>query len=300
MPHAHNHSQVNYGPRFVIGLLLNLSFVIIELIYGRAAHSVSLIADAGHNASDVLALAIAWIGLLLSRRHPTPSRTFGMRRTSILASLLNAVILLLAMGAIAWESVRRFAAPPAVEGISVMAVAAVGVLINGVTAALFASSRKGELNARGAFLHMAADAGVSLGVVCSGALILWTGRSWIDPLVGLAIVVVVLLGSWALLRDSVNLALDAVPEGIDIGVIHQHLRALPGVLDVHDLHIWGLSTTEAALTAHIVVATHEDDVFLVRTEEDLHNRFGIEHATLQIETNSVDTLCHCRLAGGSS
>jgi cobalt-zinc-cadmium efflux system protein len=220
-----------------------------------------------------------------------------MRKTSILASLLNAVVLLMAMGAIAWESLQRFAEPSAVEGRSVMAVAAIGVLINGITAALFASGRKGELNARSAFLHMAADAGVSVGVICSGALILATGRTWIDPAVSLGIVVIVLFGSWGLLRDSVNLALDAVPEGIDIGAIQQHLRALPGVLDVHDLHIWGLSTTEAALTAHIVVAAHADDVFLVRTEQDLHSRFGIEHATLQIETNSVDMSCHCRLTG---
>ena len=300
MVHEHTHERPGYGAAFAIGLFLNLGFVIAELVYGRIAHSLALVADAGHNATDVLSLLIAWIALLLSRRHPTPSRTFGMRKSSILASLLNAVILLVAMGAIAWEAIRRFAEPAGVDGRTVMAVAAIGVIINGLTALLFASGRKGELNVRGAFLHMAADAGVSLGVIVSGALIVATSHLWIDPVVSLAIVVTLLFGSWGLLRDSVNLALDAVPEGIDTSAISEHLRSLRGVIDVHDLHIWGLSTTEAALTAHIVVASHADDTFLIQTEQDLHTRFGIEHSTLQVETQNMDTSCHCRLIRKSS
>ena len=295
MAHEHTHGQPSYGAAFVIGLFLNLGFVIAELAYGRIAHSLALIADAGHNASDVLALLIAWLGLLLSRRHPTSFRTFGMRKSSILASLLNAVILLVAIGAIAWEAMQRFYEPSPVAGRIVVAVAALGVVINGATALLFASGRKGELNVRGAFLHMAADAVVSFGVIVSGALIVATGRVWIDPTVSLAIAGVVLFSSWRLLRDSANLALDAVPEGIDTNAITEYLRALPGVVDVHDLHIWGLSTTEAALTAHLVVASQSSDTFLIQTEQDLHARFGIEHATLQVETPNVDAACHCRL-----
>ena len=297
MGQGHSHSQVSYGRAFAVGVALNLGFVAVEFIYGRLAYSLALVADAGHNLSDVLGLLLAWGAAILARRHPTPGRTYGLRRSSILAALANAVVLLLAVGAIAWEAIRRFNEPNPVAGGTVIWVAVAGIAVNTITALMFLRGRKGDLNIRGAFLHMAADAGVSLGVVVAGAAILVTGWLWLDPIVSLVIVVVILVGTWGLLRDSVNLALDAVPEGVDLSGIEKYLAALPAVTEIHDLHIWGMSTTETALTAHLVMTRGAcDDSFLARAEDELHRRFGIEHVTLQVESGDPAFPCRCRLA----
>lgn len=280
----HKHGTKAHGRAFAIGVGLNLSFVAVEAIYGIKAHSLALIADAGHNLSDVLGLVLAWGATILARRLPTARRTYGMRRSSILAALANAVLLLVAVGAIAWEAVRRFSQPAPVSATVVIWVAVVGIVINTVTALLFMAGRKGDLNIKGAFLHMAADAGVSAGVVLAGIAIAATGWMWLDPAISLFIVMVILIGTWGLLRDSVNLAMDAVPEGVDPATVRHYLTELPGIQEVHDLHIWGLSTTEVALTAHLVKpdAKSEDDL-IADTCRALHERFGIDHATLQVE-----------------
>lgn len=281
---GHSHAPASFGRAFAIGIALNTGFVVVEATFGLLSGSLALIADAGHNLSDVLGLFIAWGASILVRRRTTARRTYGLRRSSILAALLNAVFLLIAIGVIAWEALGRFAHPAPVAGGTVIVVALVGVAINAATALLFIAGRKDDLNIRGAFLHMAADAGVSLGVALAGVAILFTGWQWLDPLVSLAIVLVILVGTWGLLRDSVNLALDAVPEGIDTAAVTAYLAALPGVTEVHDLHIWAMSTTETALTAHLVIPNKQnEDALLVRTSAELHDRFGIEHATLQIE-----------------
>lgn len=281
---GHSHAPASFGRAFAIGIALNTGFVVVEATLGLLSGSLALIADAGHNLSDVLGLFIAWGASILVRRRTTARRTYGLRRSSILAALLNAVFLLIAIGVIAWEALGRFAHPAPVAGGTVIVVALVGVAINAATALLFIAGRKDDLNIRGAFLHMAADAGVSLGVALAGVAILFTGWQWLDPLVSLAIVLVILVGTWGLLRDSVNLALDAVPEGIDTAAVTAYLAALPGVTEVHDLHIWAMSTTETALTAHLVIPNKQnEDALLVRTSAELHDRFGIEHATLQIE-----------------
>lgn len=282
--HGHSHGAANYGKAFAIGIILNTGFVIVEATFGFLSGSLALVADAGHNLSDVLGLLVAWGASVLVRRVPTPRRTYGLRRSSILAALANAVFLLIAIGAIAWEAVGRFSDPAPVAGATVVWVALIGIAINTATALLFLAGRKGDLNIRGAFLHMAADAGVSLGVVIAGLLIIATGWQWLDPVISLAIALVILVGTWGLLRDSVNMALDAVPEGIDADAVTTYLATLPGVAGIHDLHIWAMSTTETALTAHLVLPTggHED-ALLARAGTELHDRFGIEHATLQIE-----------------
>jgi cobalt-zinc-cadmium efflux system protein len=249
-----------------------------------------LLADAGHNISDVLSLLLAWCASYLSQTAPTKRHTYGLRGSSILASLANAIILLIAIGAIAWESIRRFGEPTNVPGNTIMLVAAIGVLINGVTALLFVKGRERDLNIKGAFLHMAADAGVSAGVILAGLAINLTGAQWIDPTVSLLIVVAIAIGTWGLLRDSLSLSLDAVPRGIDPTAVENYLLALPGVTKVHDLHIWAMSTTETALTAHLVKPDAEiDDALLARICDELHHRFGIGHATIQLEKG--ETLC---------
>jgi len=284
MPHAHDHAPARHDRAFALGVALNLAFVCIEAGFGLMAHSLALVADAGHNLSDVLGLVLAWVASVLARRRPTPRRTYGMRRSSILAALANAVILLVAIGAIAWEAIRRLLHPAPVEAGTVMWVATVGVVINAATAWLFMAGRKGDLNIRGAFLHMAADAGVSAGVVVGALAMRATGWLWLDPAISFAIVAVVFVGTWGLLRDSVNLAMDAVPEGIDEQEVVAYLCAMPGVTGVHDLHIWGMSTTDVALTAHLVKPDGKsDDILLAEAAHELHDRFGIEHATLQLE-----------------
>lgn len=291
---SHAHAPADYGRAFLIGTVLNLGFVAIEAGYGFAANSVALLADAGHNLSDVAGLLIAWGAATLAKRRPTATYTYGLRRSSILAALFNAVFLLVAIGAIAWEALNRIAQPQPVEGGTVMAVAAVGIVVNGVTAWLFASGRKGDINIRGAFLHMAADAAVSAGVVVSGFLILRTGWLWLDPVTSLVNVAVILIGTWGLLRDSVAMALDRVPDGIVPHEVEAALTGLPGVARVHDLHIWSISTTDVALTCHLVMPGGcPGDEFLHGTSAMLHDRFEIGHSTIQVERNEDEA---CALA----
>lgn len=277
----------DFGRAFAFGIALNSGFVIIEVVYGFLANSMALLADAGHNFSDVLGLVMAWIATLLARRLPSQTHTYGMRRGTILAALANAVLLLVAVGAIILEAVRRLLEPADVAGGTVMWVAAIGIAVNGVTAWLFASGRKGDLNVRGAFLHMVYDALVSLGVVIAGGAVLLTGWRWLDPLVSLAVAAVILLGSWKLLRDAVSMALDAVPDGLRLGEIGDFLRQLPGVSAIHDLHVWPMSTTENALTCHcVMLGGHPGDVFLIELARELKKRFKIDHATIQIEVHA--------------
>jgi cobalt-zinc-cadmium efflux system protein len=289
---GHSHAPADFGRAFAIGVALNVGFVVTEAVFGGLAHSLALLADAGHNLSDVFGLLLAWGATVLSRRGPSERHTYGLRSSSILAALFNAIILLIAIGGIAWEAIRRFSDPEPVAGGTVIVVAAIGIVINTATALLFMSGREHDLNIRGAFLHMAADAAVSLGVVLAGFAIRATGALWIDPAVSLLIVAVIAVGTWGLLRDSVNLALDAVPEGIDVNEVKEYLSGLPTVSEVHDLHIWGMSTTETALTAHLVRndPSRDDDMLQTATRE-LHDRFGIEHVTLQLETGAYAPEC---------
>jgi cobalt-zinc-cadmium efflux system protein len=288
---AHVHAPASFGRAFAIGIALNITFVIVEAVFGVLGNSVALLADAGHNLSDVLGLVIAWAASILARRPPSPRFTYGLRSTSILAALFNAMFLLVAVGGIAWEALQRLSYPSPVEGLIVMIVAALGIVINGATAWLFASGRKGDINIRGAFLHMAADAAVSAGVVAAGAAILLTGWLWLDPIVSLVIAVIIVWGTWGLLRESVAMSLGAVPAAIDRAAVQAYLAGLPGVSNVHDLHIWSMSTTDTALTAHLVVPSgHPGDPFLMHAANEMHTRFGIGHTTLQVET-SADTAC---------
>ncbi|WP_152278008.1 cation diffusion facilitator family transporter [Methylorubrum populi] len=288
--HGHAHAPANFGKAFAVGIGLNVAFVLIEGVYGVLSNSLALVADAGHNLSDVLGLAVAWAAAVLGKRAPTPRYTYGMKGSSILAALFNAVILLVAMGAIAWEAVRRFGEPAPVAGTTVMVVAGIGILINGITAWLFASGREGDLNVKGAFLHMAADAAVSAGVVVAGLLIALTGWRWLDPVTSLLIAAAVVWSTWGLLRDSVRMSLAAVPPGIDPDAVRAHLRGLEGVTAVHDFHVWPMSTTEVALTSHLVRPDGTDDAFLIRAARELRDRFGIVHVTLQVETSEA-TAC---------
>lgn len=287
MNHDYDHASANYDKAFAIGIALNVSYVVVEAVFGVLAHSLALVADAGHNLSDVLSLLLAWGASRLSQMQPTKRYTYGLRSSSILASLINAIILLIAMGAIAWEAIRRFNQPQEIPGGTVMAVAAFGVVINAATALLFVKGRESDLNIKGAFLHMAADAGVSLGVVMAGFAIIRTGLYWIDPLTSLIIVAIIAIGTWGLLRDSARLALHAVPPNIDANKVKAYLAALPKVVGVHDLHIWPMSTTETALTAHLEMPDGDrGDEFLHDICQHLHDHFKIEHCTIQIEQNA--------------
>jgi len=284
MAHRHDQGSTNYNRAFAFGVALNAGFVIVEAVYGIMAGSLALLADAGHNLSDVLGLLLAWGANYLVRRKPTERRTYGWRKSSILAALMNAVILLVALGGIAWEAIRRFSAPVQVAGKTIIFVALIGVVINTATALLFLSGRRRDLNIRGAFLHMVADAGVSAGVVIAGVVILFTGMLWIDPAVSLVITVVILFGTWGLFRDAFNMAMDAVPRNIDPESVRAYLSGLPGVTGVHDMHIWAMSTRETALTAHLVKPDPQDDDVLIETaSKALHEQFGINHITLQWE-----------------
>jgi cobalt-zinc-cadmium efflux system protein len=287
MDHQHHSPAGKYDRAFAAGIVLNSAFVIIEAVFGIVSGSLALLADAGHNLSDVVGLLLAWGASYLSRRKPSKHRTYGWHGSSILAAMLNAVILLLAVGAIAWEALKRLAHPAPVAGKTVIVVAVIGMVINTVTALMFRSGRKNDLNIRGAFLHMAADAAVSAGVATAGAAILLSGWLWLDPVLSLIIAAVILAGTWGLLRESVNLALDAVPVGIDREAVEIYLKGLPGVSAVHDLHIWGLSTSETALTAHLVkAAADDDDALIALASRELHQRFKISHSTLQWERNA--------------
>ena len=291
--HSHTHHEINnYNRSFSIGIALNVIFVIIEVSYGLLADSMALIADAGHNLSDVMSLLLAWGAYYLSTKHPTKKRTYGLRKVTIMASLLSAVMLFVALGAIGWESWVRLSSPQPVDGVIIIVVAAIGVLINTATALLFVKGQKHDLNIRAAYLHMAADAAISLGVVIAGIAIVMTGWLWLDPVISLIIVIVILLGTWRLLRDSIDLSIDAVPQGIDVSEVQEYLLNLSNVSDLHDLHIWALSTTENALTVHLVttdslIYNH----FTYEIQEHLHHHFNIVHVTIQIEKEGHDYHC---------
>jgi len=285
--HTHQHGM-NYDRAFAIGIALNVLFVILETYYGWRANSLALFSDAGHNLSDVLGLLMAWGGFFLARLRPDQRHTYGWGRATIMAALFNALILLMAVGGIVLEALDRFTHPVQVHSEIVMLVAGVGVVINGITAWLFMPRHAGkqhDLNLRGAYLHMAADALVSLGVVIAGAMYLWTGWDWLDPAISLLIALVILLSTWGLLTHSLHLSLDGVPASIELSEISDMLSALPGVRDVHDLHVWAMSTSEIALTVHLVMPEgRSGDEFINDTAKRLHDDFSIEHATIQIET----------------
>ncbi|MET0906589.1 MAG: cation transporter [Bradyrhizobiaceae bacterium] len=290
-PGGHVHAPANFGKAFAIGIALNTAFVVVEAVYGYAAGSMALVADAGHNLSDVLGLIAAWTAAVLSQRAATPRYTYGLKGSSILAALFNAVFLLVAVGAIAWEAVLRLFNPEPVTEITVIVVATIGIAINGATAWLFASGRNSDLNIRGAYLHMVADAAVSVGVVIAAIVIMFTGWLWIDAGTSLVICALIVWGTWSLLRDSTAMSLAAVPRGIDPGAVRSYLEKCAGVADVHDLHIWPMSTTEVALTCHLVIPTGAPgDAYLMDICMRLKRDFGIQHATVQIETD-LNSVC---------
>ncbi|HEY9218788.1 MAG TPA: cation diffusion facilitator family transporter, partial [Phenylobacterium sp.] len=284
----HHHRPADFGRAFAIAIVLNVALVAGETAAGLWFGSLALLADAGHNLSDVLSLVLAWTAVVLGKRAPTARRTYGLGKASILASLANAVMLLVAVGVIVSEAVRRFGHPAEVATGPVMIVAGVGAALNTATALMFMRGGHNDLNVRGAFLHMAADAGVSLAVVVGAGLMAVTGLLWIDPALSLMIAGVIVLGTWSLLRESMDLALDAAPKGMDVDAVRDWLSGLPGVTDVHDLHIWAMSTTETALTVHLTRPANDDgDDFLHTACEGLSHRFGIGHATLQVETGEA-------------
>ena len=292
MSHNHSHTPNNYNMAFAIGISLNIVFVLIEASYGVIADSLALIADAWHNLSDVFSLLLAWGANYLASRPATDKRTYGLRRATIMASLFSAVLLLLALGGIAWEALERLFEPSPANGLVIIIVAAIGVVINTATALLFVSGQKHDLNIRGAYLHMAADAGVSMGVVIAGAAIMFTGWLWLDPLISLLIVLVVLLGTWNLLKDSLNLSIDAVPKGIRVSEVRAYLSGLDGVSEIHDLHIWALSTRQNALSVHIIRRDEKlDNDFLYAIQEHLHHHFNISHVTVQVESEEGENGC---------
>lgn len=291
---GHSHAPSSFGTAFAVGIALNTVFIVVETIYGYASNSTALIADAGHNLSDVLGLIVAWIAVTLSKRPPSERYTYGLRGSSILAALFNAVFLLIAVGAIGWEAILRLFNPQPVAEVTVMIVAAIGIAINGFTALLFASGRKSDLNIQGAYLHMAADAAVSAGVVISAFVMMFTGWLWLDAVTSLAIIAVIVWGTWGLLRDSTAMSLSAVPANIDPVAVRRYLEQRPGVKQVCDLHIWPMSTTEVALTCHLVVPSgHPGDSFLIEVTQHLGAEFKIKHATIQIATSAVT---ECALA----
>jgi len=286
--HGHSHAPANFDRAFAIGIAINILYVLGEATAGLWTGSVALLADAGHNLSDVLGLAVAWGGATLARTRPTKRFTYGLKGSTILAALANALLLMIALGAIVLEAAQRFNAPPPLAGLTVSMVAGLGIVVNAVTAWLFAGGRHGDVNIRGAYLHMLADAAVSAGVVVAGVVIWWTGIGWIDPLVSIVIAALIFWQTWGLLRETVEMSLAAVPRGIDYDRVQAALLGLDGVTAVHDLHIWPMSTTEPILTAHLVMpAGHPGDAFLDGVHELLHDRFGIGHATLQVESGEA-------------
>ncbi len=297
--HHHHHSApANFNNAFAIGIALNVGFVAIEAFYGWRVGSLALLADAGHNLSDVAGLLLAWVAALAAGKLPDHRHTYGWQRASILAAFANAVLLLVAMGSLLWEAGHRLQMPASTDGFTIIVVAVIGVVINGATAALFMSGSKSDMNIRGAYLHMAADALVSLGVVAAGALYLWTGWTWLDPVTSMIIALVIIAGTWSLFRQSLHLLFDGVPENVELAKVDTMLRGLPGVDDVHDLHVWAMSTTDVALTAHLVMPDgHPGDAFLERAAKDLHDQFHITHPTLQIELDGLDHGCPQPLAG---
>jgi len=294
--HTHNHQIHNesksQGFAFVSAIFLNTVFVIVEFSYGFIANSTALMADAGHNLSDVLGLLLAWGATILSRKLPNERYTYGLRSTTIIAALANAMFLLIACGAIAWEAIHRFSQAPIVAGLTVTIVAGIGIVINGLSAWLFVKESKSDLNIRGAYLHMAGDAAVSLGVVLAGIAIIYTDWYWLDPVISLVIVLVIVFTTWGLLRDSMQLALVAVPAHIDVSEVATYLRQCQGVTDIHDLHVWGMSTTESALTTHLVMPMgYPGDAFMDTIVSTLKERYAIQHCTLQVELGTTNHAC---------
>ncbi len=290
--HDHAHGPADFNRAFAIGIALNAGFVAIEAYYGWRVDSLALLADAGHNLSDVAGLVLAWVAALAGRFKPDERHTYGWRRASIMAAFANAILLLVAMGSLAWEAIARLQEPAPTEGITIIAVAAVGVVINSITAALFMYGKSTDLNIRGAFLHMAADALVSLGVVAAGVLYLWKGWEWLDPVASIAIAVVIVIGTWGLFRQSLHLMFDGVPDSVDLTAVEACLMSQPGVEGVHDLHVWAMSTSDIALTAHLVMpGGHPGDTFLDTLTGALHDRFEITHPTIQIELGRLHQGC---------
>lgn len=291
--HHHHHAPPDYNRAFAAGVILNVGFVIVEAVFGVLSNSLALLTDAGHNLSDVLGLLLAWGAATLAKRRPSARRTYGYSRATIIASLFSGLLLMGAVGAIGWEAINRLMLPAQPAGKTIMIVAAIGVVVNTVTALFFISGKDHDLNIRGAFLHMAADAAVSLGVVASGALILYFGFIWIDPVISLVIAAVIFLSTWGLLRDSLNLAVDAVPRNVDPEAVREYLSGLPGVRAIHDLHIWPMSTTDTALTAHMVMDVFpQGDQFLNDIALVLQKRFSINHPTIQLERQDSEVTCH--------
>jgi cobalt-zinc-cadmium efflux system protein len=290
---GHGHGPRSFNRAFAVGIALNIGFVAVEAWVGWRIGSLALLADAGHNLSDVAGLALAWAGALAGRLAPDDRHTYGWRRASILAAFANAMLLLVAMGSLALEAVQRLGSPVQTQGMIMIVVAAIGVVVNGATALLFMSGRSTDLNIRGAFLHMAADALVSLGVAAAGAAYLWTGWDWLDPVTSLAIAAIVVAGTWRLFRQSLHLMFDGVPDSVDLPAVKELLASQPGVADVHDLHVWAMSTSEIALSAHLVMPNgHPGDEFIDALADALHGRFGISHPTVQVETSPRP--CGCR------
>lgn len=290
--HGHGDPSATSASAFAIGIGLNLAFVVVEVVYGLLSHSMALVADAGHNLGDVLGLGLAWGAAILAKRRPTMRRTYGLRGTTILASLTNSVLLLFVTGGIAWESVRRFLAPEYVHGPTVIVIALIGVVVNGASAMLFMAGRKGDLNIRTAFQHLAADAALALGVALAATVMMFTGWIWIDPVVSVLLSAFILASTWSLLRGSANLILAAVPAEIDAQAVRQFLIELPGVAEVHDFHVWAMSTTENALTAHLVMPPEKcHPEFLGDACHAIRVRFGIGHSTLQVESPEAPHPC---------
>ena len=295
MAHQHSHQtspNTNYSKAFAIGIGLNITFIAVEVFYGLIANSSALLADAGHNASDVLGLIFAWFAIWLASKKPKGKYTYGYKKTTILISVLNSLLLFAAVIAIGWDAFGKFKNPEPVGGTQVMIVAGIGVVINTLTALMFVKGQKSDLNIKGAFLHMAADAGVSLGVVIAGLLITKTGLQWIDPIMSFIIIIVILVGTWRLFIDSINLALDAVPKHIKIDEVRNFLLSKNGITDLHDFHIWALSTSEVALSAHLITESKMEDNFIAKLQEDLDHEFGINHTTFQMENKYIEEECN--------
>jgi cobalt-zinc-cadmium efflux system protein len=290
--HSHSHAPKDFNAAFAFGVGLNLLLVLAQVVGGYFAHSMALLADAGHNFADVLGLLLAWWANVLRRTTPTVTRTYGLRGASILAAVANATLLLVTMGGVAWESMTRLWAPEPVQGMPVIVIAGAGILVNAASALPFLKGRKDDINIRAAFQHLAADAGISLGVLVAGVAIMSTGALWIDPVVSLVVVAIVVLGTWGLLRDSLNMALQAVPPGVDLRAIHAYLSRVPGIGAVHDLHVWAMSTTETALTVHLVTAAGagDRDALLETVTTGLSREFAIGHSTIQIESPKPEAL----------
>jgi cobalt-zinc-cadmium efflux system protein len=295
----HQHAPASYNAAFAIGIGLNIAFVAVEAFYGWKIDSLALLADAGHNLSDVIGLVLAWGGALAGKLRPDARHTYGWKRASILAAFLNALLLLVAMGSLAWEALHRLQSPQAVEGLTIMVVAGIGIVINTATALLFMRGRDSDLNIRGAFLHMAADALVSAGVVVAGGLALLFGWTWLDPVVSLVIAAIIVAGTWSLFRQSLHLLFDGVPESVDLHAVQALLEALPGVAQVHDLHVWAMGTSEIAMTAHLVMPDGGgDDAFLKHATDELHEHFEIRHVTLQVVREAFCNGCAPLPSGG--